>query len=83
LINPAQKKRIESVLKRRIKSPKKRGKGELVKNKMNTRHNLPKTNPGGHEVVRATIPAAMSRVLIQFSQIMDLSLTSSKGEGKP
>jgi hypothetical protein len=49
---------------------------------MNTRHNLHKMNPGGHEVVRATIPVAISRVLTQFSQIVNLSLTSTKGEGK-
>jgi hypothetical protein len=30
---------------------------------MNTRHNLHKTNPEGHEVVRATIPAAISQFL--------------------
>jgi hypothetical protein len=59
-MNPTQKKRIESVSKRRIKPPNKRGKGEVVKNKMNTRHNLHKINPGGHEVVRATIPTAIS-----------------------
>jgi hypothetical protein len=52
-------------------------KDELVKNKMNTRHNLHKTNPGEHEVVRATIPAAISQVVTQFSQIVDLSLTST------
>jgi hypothetical protein len=59
-MNPTQKKGIESVSKRRIKPPKKRGKGEVVKNKMNTRHSLHKINPGGHEVVRATIPTAIS-----------------------
>jgi hypothetical protein len=51
---------MKLVSKQRIKPPKKRGKDELVKNMMNTRHNLHKTNPGGHEVVRATIPAAIS-----------------------
>jgi hypothetical protein len=45
------------------KPSKKRGKDELMKNKMNTRDNLHKTNPGGYEVVRATISTAISRVL--------------------
>jgi hypothetical protein len=53
-----------------------------VKNKINTKHNLHKMNPGGHEVVRATIPVANSRVLTQFSQTVDLSLTTTYGEGK-
>jgi hypothetical protein len=48
---------------------------------MNTRHNLYKTNSGGHGVVRATIPAVISRVLTQFYQIVDLSHISTLRRG--
>jgi hypothetical protein len=64
------------VSKRRIKTPKKRSKDELVKSK---RDNLHKMNPGGHEVVRATIPTTISRVLTQFSQIVDHSHKHLRG----
>jgi hypothetical protein len=46
---------------------------------MNTRVNLHKTNLEEHEVVRATIPASISRVLTQFSQIVDLSHKHLRG----
>jgi hypothetical protein len=56
LIKPTQKERIEMVSKRRIKPPKKRGKNELTKNTKNTTNITQIVNPGGQEVVRATIP---------------------------
>jgi hypothetical protein len=67
-------------LKRRIKPPKKRGKDELVKNKMNTRLDLHKTNPGGHKVVTATIPAAISHNSLKLWTSLS---QAPKGRGKP
>jgi hypothetical protein len=44
-----------------------------MKNMKNTRHKAHKLNPGGHEVVRATIPAANLEFLYKISQFMDVS----------
>jgi hypothetical protein len=75
----SQHKRNESKWSQNDESSQERVKNELAKNTKNMTH---KTNPGGHEVVRATIPAPNLEFLHK-SLILWTSLTRTpKEKGK-
>jgi hypothetical protein len=71
-ITPTQKERNKMVSKRSI-GARKRGKKKNAKN----------TNPGGHEVVRATIPAANLEFLHKFLNLWTSLSRTLRGRGKP
>jgi len=56
-----------------------RGENELMKNTKNTTH---KPNPGGHEVVRVTIPAAKTWFLHKSLNLWTSLTRTLRGKGK-
>jgi hypothetical protein len=68
----AQKERIETVSKRRIEPHKKGGEEEREEQNANHKRTHHKSNPGGHEEVSTSIPAAIFGFYTN-SPIMDLS----------
>jgi hypothetical protein len=82
--SPSQIKKNESKRsqKWRIEARTKEERGRTWRTKRESQEAHHKSNPGGHEVVRATIPTAKSWVLIQISQFVDPSHKNPKGRGK-